>query len=89
MKQSIDSTRLDRQFTIISILHIRLTKSTHQVTDRRSCRLLTIDTMEVCLSDQELIVSINSLSSVSIDHDRYDLRVFSRPRVDCVYQMTV
>ena len=54
MEQSIDLTRLDRQVTSVTILHIRFTKSTQSI--------VTVST----LFHQELIVSINWLSIVSI-----------------------
>ena len=50
---------------------------------------MTIDTIDEGSSEQVLIVSINWLSIVSIDHDQCDRRVFLRATVDSVDQLTV
>ena len=48
-----------------------------------------IDTIDGESSEQQLIVSINWLSVVSIDNDQHDQRGILRARVDCVVQLIV
>ena len=60
----------------------------YQSTDCQSCHLITIDTIDNCSSDLELIVPINWQLILSTDNNQYDQLVLFRVRVDCVNQLT-
>ena len=81
--------RIDWSWSIRSTCVLQSNNRLCRSTDCRSCRLITIDTIDACSSEQTLIVSIKWLSIVSIVNDRYDWQEFFRAKVDCVDLLTI